>query len=77
MYDKIKTLEELQVITSDLKSKGKKVVHCHGVFDLLHIGHIKYFEEAKSFGDVLVVFWWCLVVAFRRYWLVLVLSGSR
>jgi cytidyltransferase-like protein len=52
---KIKTLEELQQITADLKSKGKKIVQCHGVFDLLHIGHIKHFEEARTFGDVLVV----------------------
>ena len=52
---KIKTLDELQQITTGLKSKGKKVVHCHGVFDLLHIGHIKHFEEAKTFGDVLIV----------------------
>ena len=55
MKDKIKTLEELQQIISDLKSKGKKIVHCHGVFDLLHLGHIKHFEEARTFGDALVV----------------------
>ena len=55
MKEKIKTLEELQQITAELKLKGKKVVHCHGVFDLLHIGHIKHFEEARTFGDVLVV----------------------
>ena len=55
MHKKIKTLEELQRITDNLKAKGKKIVHCHGVFDLLHIGHIKHFEEAKTFGDVLVV----------------------
>ena len=55
MKAKIKNLEELQKITADLKSKGKKVVHCHGVFDLLHIGHIKHFEEAKTFGDILAV----------------------
>lgn len=35
--------------------KNKKVVLCHGVFDLLHIGHIKYFESAKGAGDILVV----------------------
>ena len=52
---KIKTLEELQRIIVNLKSKGKKIVHCHGVFDLLHVGHIRHFEEARSFGDVLVV----------------------
>lgn len=34
---------------------GKKIVHCHGVFDLLHIGHIKHFSAAKKLGDVLVV----------------------
>lgn len=33
----------------------KKIILCHGVFDLLHIGHIKYFEEAKAQGDILVV----------------------
>ena len=38
-----------------LKSQGKKIILCHGVFDLLHIGHIKYFKEAKSMGGVLVV----------------------
>ena len=38
-----------------MKSTGKKIVHCHGVFDLLHIGHIKHFEEARTFGDVLIV----------------------
>lgn len=55
MNEKIKTLEELKDIVTNLKSKGKKIVHCHGVFDLLHIGHIKHFQEAKTFGDVLVV----------------------
>ncbi len=36
-------------------SKTNTIIHCHGVFDLLHIGHIKYFEEAKSLGDILFV----------------------
>ena len=55
MKDKIKQLKELSKIITHHKSNGQKVVHCHGVFDLLHIGHIKHFEEAKTFGDVLVV----------------------
>ena len=55
MKEKIKKLEELNQIIVDLKSTGKKIVHCHGVFDLLHIGHIKHFKEAKTFGDVLIV----------------------
>lgn len=33
----------------------KKIVHCHGVFDLLHVGHIKHFQSAKELGDILVV----------------------
>jgi len=53
--EKIVELDELAKIVSKLKSKGKKVVHCHGVFDLLHVGHIRHFEAAKKFGDILVV----------------------
>ena len=34
---------------------GKKIVQCHGAFDLVHIGHVLHFEEAKALGDVLVV----------------------
>jgi len=55
MKQKIKNLEELPVLFSKLKSEGKKIVHCHGVFDLLHVGHIKHFKEAKTFGDILVI----------------------
>ena len=55
MDNKIKTLEELKDTLSNLKSKGQKIVHCHGVFDLMHLGHIRYFKEAKSFGDLLVI----------------------
>ncbi len=33
----------------------KKIVLCHGVFDLLHIGHINYFKSSKMYGDILVV----------------------
>tara|TARA_B100001057_G_C22143880_1_gene679336 strand:- start:26 stop:181 length:156 start_codon:yes stop_codon:yes gene_type:complete len=32
------------------KRKNKKIVHCHGVFDLIHVGHIKHFKEAKKMG---------------------------
>ena len=37
------------------KFQKKKVVLCHGVFDLLHVGHINYFKASKRYGDVLVV----------------------
>lgn len=52
---KILDLEKLATLVLLLKSKGKKIVHCHGCFDLMHPGHIKYFQAAKKMGDILVV----------------------
>ncbi|UCD14956.1 MAG: adenylyltransferase/cytidyltransferase family protein [Candidatus Omnitrophota bacterium] len=52
---KIKTLSALVQIISNLKEKGKKVVQCHGIFDLIHLGHIRHFNLAKKEGDVLLV----------------------
>lgn len=52
---KIKELYELADMLVSLRSAGKKIVHCHGVFDLVHVGHIRHFQEAKAMGDVLVV----------------------
>ncbi|MBI3875551.1 MAG: adenylyltransferase/cytidyltransferase family protein [Verrucomicrobia bacterium] len=37
------------------RAAGRGIIHCHGVFDLLHIGHIKHLEAAKQLGDILVV----------------------
>lgn len=52
---KILTIDELSSIIEKEKGFGKKIIHCHGVFDLLHIGHIRHFERAKRLGDILVV----------------------
>ena len=52
---KILELDKLAEIVSRLKNEGKKVALCHGVFDLLHVGHIRHFEAAKELGDVLIV----------------------
>ena len=52
---KILKLDELDIKIKKLKINKKKIVLVHGVFDLLHIGHIKYFKKAKSLGDVLIV----------------------
>ena len=38
-----------------LRLKKKKIVLCHGAFDLIHPGHLKHFEESKRFGDILIV----------------------
>ncbi len=55
MSNKLYSIDELAPIVHSIKETGKKVVHCHGVFDLLHIGHIKYLQAAKELGDILVV----------------------
>src|SRR2546426_2095815 len=52
---KIKRIDELAEVLAALRAASKKVVHCHGVFDLLHIGHIKHLEAARKLGDALVV----------------------
>ena len=46
--------ENIEVI-QQLKKEGKTIVLCHGVFDLVHPGHIIHFQEAKKLGDILVV----------------------
>lgn len=55
IYQKILPLEELSKLTQSFKEKGDIIVHCHGVFDLLHPGHIRHFDAAKRQGNVLVV----------------------
>jgi rfaE bifunctional protein nucleotidyltransferase chain/domain len=52
---KILDLTALGARVASLRAQGKRIVHCHGVFDLLHPGHIRHLAEAKAFGDVLVV----------------------
>ncbi len=51
----IKSHEEIFAIAQRLKHEGKKVVFTNGCFDILHVGHVKYLQEAKSYGDVLIV----------------------
>lgn len=51
----IKTFSEIEKLAINLHKQGKKIVFTNGCFDILHIGHVKYLEEAKSFGDVLIL----------------------
>ncbi len=55
LNQKIRYIEELAVILEELKMSGQKIIHCHGVFDLLHPGHVRHFHAAKALGDILVV----------------------
>jgi rfaE bifunctional protein nucleotidyltransferase chain/domain len=52
---KILDLETLASTCETLRQEGKKIALCHGCFDLMHPGHIKYFQASKQMGDVLVV----------------------
>ncbi len=53
--EKILPLSQLSHISQKLKKQGKKIVLCHGAFDLIHPGHIRHFKTAKSYGDILIV----------------------
>lgn len=55
MREKIKEREELRHIVESLKSNCKKIVFTNGCFDILHVGHVRYLEMAKSLGDILIV----------------------
>ena len=55
MKKKISSLENISKIVSVLKMEGKKISLCHGVFDLLHPGHIYHFEQARKKADILIV----------------------
>jgi rfaE bifunctional protein nucleotidyltransferase chain/domain len=52
---KIKTLDEIEGVLQKLRQQELKIIQCHGVFDLLHPGHIRHFREARSKGDCLIV----------------------
>ena len=51
----IKTFDEIKTLASKLHNQGKKIVFTNGCFDILHVGHVKYLEVAKSYGDVLIL----------------------
>jgi len=53
--DNLLTAEEMRKEIVKLQKAGKRVVFTNGVFDILHIGHLTYLEEAGNLGDVLVV----------------------
>lgn len=52
---KIKSLDEIVLIRNQLRREGKKLVFTNGCFDLLHAGHVRYLNQARALGDVLVV----------------------
>jgi len=53
--NKLIDLGKLSKISGELRAAGKTVVATNGCFDLLHVGHIRYLQKARTFGDVLIV----------------------
>jgi len=53
-YTKILSLEDLASKAEELRQQGKRIILCHGTFDLLHIGHIRHLQNARKEGDVLI-----------------------
>ena len=47
--------ENLTDLITKLRNEGKTIVTTNGCFDLLHVGHVRYLQKSKSFGDILIV----------------------
>lgn len=55
MKDKIVSTDQMIGVRERLRAKGARLVFTNGVFDLLHVGHVRYLAEARALGDALVV----------------------
>jgi D-beta-D-heptose 7-phosphate kinase/D-beta-D-heptose 1-phosphate adenosyltransferase len=49
------TQSDAVALVKDLREAGRKIVFTNGVFDLLHVGHLRYLQQARALGDVLIV----------------------
>ena len=47
--------EDLRALIDKIHNTGKTVVTTNGCFDILHVGHVRYLEKTKTFGDYLIV----------------------
>lgn len=55
MQSKILSLDDLRRVADDARRRGRKIVFTNGCFDILHVGHVTYLEEARACGDLLMV----------------------
>src|SRR5262245_51640780 len=55
MKDKIRSIEDMLAERARLRADGARLVFTNGVFDLLHVGHVRYLTQARSLGNKLVV----------------------
>ncbi len=52
---KLIALDDLSDVLAQARSQGKRIIHSHGMFDRLHVGHFRHLRQAKQMGDILVV----------------------
>lgn len=52
---KVRPLAEVAALVAEERARGRSVALANGVFDLLHVGHVRYLQGARAFADVLVV----------------------
>ena len=52
---KIITDNQIAQVVKKIKRNKKRISLCHGVFDIFHFGHLKHFQIAKSYSDILIV----------------------
>ena len=55
MFEKVLTSTQLAPILAQAREQKKRIVFTNGCFDLMHVGHTRYLQEAKQLGDLLVV----------------------
>ncbi|NJL30972.1 MAG: adenylyltransferase/cytidyltransferase family protein [Phycisphaerales bacterium] len=55
VYRKICSMEQLAKLASGYHAQAKRIVLCHGCFDIVHPGHLRYLQFAREQGQVLVV----------------------
>jgi rfaE bifunctional protein nucleotidyltransferase chain/domain len=55
MKDKIRSIEDMLAERARLRNDGARLVFTNGVFDLLHVGHVRYLSQARALGDALLV----------------------
>jgi D-glycero-beta-D-manno-heptose 1-phosphate adenylyltransferase len=53
--EKLKNLEELKSLVEEKRLQGKTIVFTNGCFDIIHIGHVRLLQEARTRGDMLIV----------------------
>jgi rfaE bifunctional protein nucleotidyltransferase chain/domain len=55
MMGRVLDLEGARAVAEAARAAGRRVVLANGCFDLLHVGHVRYLEDARALGDVLIV----------------------